>query len=232
MSEVPNIRVRKGFDIHLVGEAEKQVADMPFPVTVGLKPTDFPNLGRPKLLVAQGDTVKAGTPLFFDKNQPDVQYCAPVSGEIVRVLRGEKRKLLEITVLADKKVLYEPLATHSLEEIGTLDREIIAKQLAVSGAFPHILQRPYGTVPNPYEPPKAIFISAFDSHPLAPSDTFALAQDREVFEAGITALKRLTSGDVYIGLQKGVDASYLSEQEGVHYYYVRGPHPAGNVVIT
>lgn len=230
-SEIPTFRIRQGFDIRLEGVAKKQIAQVPSSETFALKVTDFQSITRPKLLVAEGDNVKAGTPLLYDKQQPSIQYCAPVSGEIARILRGEKRKLLEIIVLADKEIQYEPLAAHSVEDIAQLSPKAISEQLCKSGAWPHLLQRPYGIVASPEDRPKAIFISAFDSHPLAPDYTFMLAQDKEAFKAGLAALRRLSPGAVHIGLPKGKDSSYFATQAHVKYYSFQGPHPVGNVGV-
>src|SRR5690606_29542650 len=97
------VKLKKGFDIKLVGKAEKQLIDFQQAQTFAIKPTDFIGMQRPKLLVKEGDVVKAGTPILFDRKSERVMYTSPVSGEVVEVKRGEKRKLLEIKILADQQ---------------------------------------------------------------------------------------------------------------------------------
>ena len=101
------VKLKRGFDIRLVGKAEKKVGDYQPVKTFAIKPTDFIGMQRPKVLVKEGDTVKAGTPILFDKKLEKVKYVAPVSGEIIEIKRGEKRKLLEIKILADGEINFE-----------------------------------------------------------------------------------------------------------------------------
>src|SRR5690606_31769250 len=99
------INIKKGLNINLLGEAEKNIADLPIPGTFAIKPTDFIGV-TPKILVNKGDEVHAGSPLFYDKNNEQIKFCSPVSGEIIDVIRGEKRRILEIKILADKEIVY------------------------------------------------------------------------------------------------------------------------------
>ena len=124
---------------------------------------------RPKLKVAEGDTVKAGSPVLFDKMQEDVMICSPVSGEVVEVKRGAKRKILEIKILADKEIEFESFKSFNLSDLQKVTREQAYEQMAQGGVWSNIIQRPYGIVASPSDTPKAIHISAFDTHPLAAS---------------------------------------------------------------
>lgn len=146
---------------------------------------------RPKVLVKEGDTVKAGTPILFDKKLEKVKYVAPVSGEIIEIKRGEKRKLLEIKILADGEINFENFEKLTSSGINSASRETIVDKLTTSGVWPQIIQRPYGIVANPDESPRAIFISGFDSHPLAPDYDYILKGQSNYFQAGIDALKNL-----------------------------------------
>ena len=121
MSEI--VKLKKGFDINLAGKAEKKIADFPQSETFAIKPTDFVGMKRPKLLVTEGDNVKAGTPVLYDKMQENVMYCSPVSGEIVEVKRGAKRKILEIRILADKEIEYEDFRAYTISDLLNLSRE-------------------------------------------------------------------------------------------------------------
>lgn len=222
------VKLRKGFDLKLVGKAPLELANFAGAQTFAIKPTDFPGIQRPKVLVNEGDTVKAGTPILIDKALDQVIYAAPVSGEIVEVKRGEKRKLLEIKILADSTVSHENFGKIDLNQ----SREEIAAKLASSGVWPNIIQRPYGIVANPQDTPKAIFVSGFDTNPLAPDYGFTLQGEEKYFQAGIDALAKLTSGKVHLNVDgsKPVPAVY-SGVKNAQVNQFSGPHPAGNVGV-
>ena len=223
------VKLKKGFDINLAGKAKQEVGDYESPKTYALKPTDFIGFRRPKVLVNEGDTVKAGTPILIDKSMDQVMYASPVSGEIVEIKRGEKRKLLEIKILADEKISFHKSEKLNLE---SLDRDSLASALAASGVWPNIIQRPFGIVANPADTPKSIFISGFDSHPLAPDFGFVLQGQSEAFQAGIDALAKLTSGKVHLSLDgKANTPDVFSGIKNVEIHKFSGPHPAGNVGV-
>ncbi|TFV96230.1 Na(+)-translocating NADH-quinone reductase subunit A [Algoriphagus kandeliae] len=224
-----NVKLRKGFDINLAGKAAKEMVDFEPAQTFAIKPTDFVGMQRPKVLVNEGDTVKAGTPILFDKAMDQVQYLSPVSGEIIEIKRGEKRKLLEIKILADKETSYEDLGKIDLK---STDRATLVEKLAAGGVWPHIIQRPYGVVANPADEPKAIFISAFDSNPLAPDMGFVLQGEEQYFQAGLDALTKLTSGKVHLNVNGAEQVSALfANAKGVQINKFSGAHPAGNVGV-
>src|SRR6187200_2277704 len=146
------IRLRKGFDINLAGKAAPKVAaaaSRDLGETFVVKPTDFHGIYLPKVVVNEGDTVKAGTPLFHDKRTEAIVFTAPVSGEVVEVKRGEKRKLLEVKILADKQIDYVQFQKYNSTEIQSLTREAAQKQILASGAWPNLIQRPFGILANP-----------------------------------------------------------------------------------
>ncbi len=226
------IKLKKGFDINLAGKAEKKIAACEQPDTFAIKPTDFLGIKRPKVLVTEGDTVKAGTPLLFCKMMEKVQYCAPVSGEVVEVKRGEKRKLLEIRILADKTQEYEKFKKFSISDLNKLQREDVQDQMLNSGVWPNIIQRPYGVVANPEDTPKAIFISTFDSHPLAPDYDFIFADQENYFQAGIEVLRKFTPGNIHLGLDGRSEVSKVfAHIKDVEIHRFMGPHPSGNVGV-
>ena len=195
------IKLKKGFDINLVGKAEKKIAETSQPETFALKPDDFVGMQRPKMLVNEGDNVKAGTPIFHDKKNEQVMYCAPVSGEIVEIKRGEKRKILEVKILADKEVQYEEFNKYSVSDLNNLTREQAQEQLHKSGAWVNVIQRPFGIVADSNDSPKSIFISGFDSHPLAPDYGVLFNGQEQYIQAGIDVLSKFTEGTIHFNLR-------------------------------
>ncbi|MGB4845830.1 MAG: hypothetical protein WBP16_15300, partial [Ferruginibacter sp.] len=223
-----NIKIKRGLNIKLQGEAAKTVSSISLPELFGLKPPDFAGL-TPKLLVNTGDEVLAGTPLIYDKNNEAIKFSSPVSGEVVEILRGDKRRIMEIKILADKEIRYEPFKKANPND---LSRDEITKALLNSGTWPFIRQRPFGTVANPGENPKSIFISAFDSNPLAPDINFIMQDNDPDFQTGLDALRKLTDGKIHLNIKDDATTSTVfTNARDVSINKISGPHPAGNVGI-
>lgn len=226
------IKLKKGFDINLAGKAEKKIVEVEQPETFAYKPSSFYGISRPKLTVKEGDRVKAGTPILFDKKNSRVLHVAPVSGEITSIMRGEKRKLLEIVISADKAIEYEVFDKHTASDINGLSRENIVEQMLNGGVWPNLVQRPYGVIADPDETPKSIFISAFDSHPLAPAYDFIFKGQDQYFQAGLDVLKKLTTGAVHVNINGDAEVSPMfAHAKGIELNKFSGPHPAGNVGV-
>lgn len=226
------IRLKKGFTINLAGKAAPKVVESEQPETFVIKPTDFHGLYMPKPVVNVGDTVKAGTPLFHDKKFENVLHTSPVSGEVVEIKRGEKRKLLEIKVLADKTVEHEAFRKYSVSDIANLSATDIKEQILKSGIWPSIVQRPFGIIADPSVTPKSIHISAFDTHPLAPDYSILFKGQDQFFQVGIDILKKLTSGQVNVNTHSTSEISTVfSQVKGAEVNKFSGPHPAGCVGV-
>ena len=225
MSKVINLK--RGLNIRLKGDAEKVLGTSIEADKLALKPTDFPGL-VPKILVKPGQEVKTGEPIFFDKYNPEILCTAPASGEVLEINRGERRKVLEIVIKADGK-------NNSLEFTKTdpqkLSRDEIKEQLKKSGLWAFLKQRPYGTVAKPETTPLHIFISGFDSAPLAPDYEFVLKGQTSAFQTGINALAKLTDGKIQVGIRPEQVNGFFSEIKNIEITQFSGPHPAGNVGI-
>lgn len=220
------IKLKRGLDIHLLGEAARKLVCLPQAASYALKPDDFVGV-TPKLLVREGDRVKAGNALFFDKNNPQVLFSSPVSGVVSAVRRGEKRKLQEIVVTPDAEQVYEPF---TVPDLNKASREDVAGVLLAAGLWPCLVQRPYGIIADPGQTPKSIFVSGFDSAPLAPDMNFVLAEEFDNLKTGFEVLKKLTSGKVHLGLKAGTEG-VLNRIDNAEQHLFSGPHPAGNVGV-
>jgi Na+-transporting NADH:ubiquinone oxidoreductase subunit A len=232
-------QLNRGFDINLLGEAEAKIGE---PIrklrstTYALKPKDFIGMSPiPKVIPEVGTQVKAGDPLFFDKKRPEIIYAAPVSGEYIELRRGEKRSVDEIVILADQgEVQYREY--ENIPDLSSVAREDLVSFLTASGAWPFIRQRPFDVVADPTETPKSIFVSTFDTAPLAPNLNLAVEGKEEVFQKGLEVLTKLTDGKVHLGLDaRGTEAPAKAfteaNIEGVEKHWFSGQHPAGNVGI-
>jgi Na+-transporting NADH:ubiquinone oxidoreductase subunit A len=221
------IKLRKGLDIKLKGKAEKIIKQMDLDGKFAVKPTDFQGL-TPKLAVKVGDEVKAGTPLFYDKYQPEIKFVSPQSGKVIEINRGERRRILEVVVEADKKNSSEEFRQENPLE---LSGDEIKGELLKSGLWPAIKMRPYGIVAKPTDSPKAIFVSGFSTAPLGPDYDYVLNGEEKSWQTGIDAISKLTEGKVHLGLPgEGVNKLF-SGTKGVEITRFSGTHPAGNVGI-
>jgi Na+-transporting NADH:ubiquinone oxidoreductase subunit A len=226
------IRLKRGFDISLAGKAAPTIASSEQPEVFAIKPTDFHGIYMPKLLVKEGDNVKAGSPLFHDKKHEEIVFTAPVSGEVVEIRRGEKRKLLEVKILADRTVEYVSFNKYSVSDIIHMKRETAQKQLLESGAWVNIIQRPFGIVADPSETPKSIFISGFDTHPLAPDYNILFKGQEQFFQSGIQILKKFTEGLIHLNVHSEKEIGQVfSQTQGIELNKFAGPHPAGCVGV-
>ena len=225
MSKVINLK--RGLNIPIKGEAEKTLGSMIVADKVAIKPTDFPGL-IPKILVKLEQEVKAGEPIFFDKYNPDIFFTAPVSGQVIAVNRGERRKVLEIIIKADGK---NESVAFTAADPQRLSREEVKSTLINSGLWPNLIQRPYGTLAKPAHTPKHIFISGFDSAPLAPDYEFTLQGEASALQTGINALAKLTDGKVFLGISPSQANGVFSGLKNVEINQFSGPHPAGNVGV-
>lgn len=230
------ITIRKGLDIPIGGTAELLLTDARSITTYAVKPTDFVGL-TPRLVVEEGDTVCVGDALFVDKHDERIRFTSPVDGQVKAIVRGEKRKLLEVVVEADYKStgsIGSDCKSSPTPRMQTAE-EIKAVMLQC-GLWTMLRQRPFGTVANPDDKPKAIFVSTFDSAPLAPDYDFVLQGRETYFAKGIEVLTLLTEGLVHVCFRPDQNLSNVFG-EGRHMglplrvvtHYIKGPHPAGNI---
>lgn len=217
-----NIVLKKGLNIPLAGVPRLAVKRTVTPVTVAVQPSDYKGLNA-RLLVREGDKVLAGSPVLADKKNPDVLVTSPVSGTVKEVVRGDKRKLLAVLVDADKDQEYLDFGAAG----SALTAEEVKDKLLKSGLWAAFIQRPYGILADPAVKPKAIFVSAFSTAPLAADTEFTLGNDTAVLQAGVSALAKLAKVHVSV---KSADSAFahLSDAE-IH--VVKGKHPAGNVGV-
>ena len=222
------IKLRKGLDIHLQGKAEEKKIQLKSNGRYALVPDDFEGV-TPKVVVKEGDKVKAGDALFVNKQYPEVKFASPVSGTVREVVRGERRKVLCIKVDADAQQEFKDFGRKDVDKL--VDDQVI-NALLDAGIFGYINQLPYAVSTNPSVKPKAIFVSALRDKPLAASFDFELKGQEEDFLTGMKALTRIAK--TYLGVGKGSSLASLipkliSNQVSVNVF--DGKCPAGNVGV-
>uniref|UniRef100_UPI004049DAAE Na(+)-translocating NADH-quinone reductase subunit A n=1 Tax=Flavobacterium sp. TaxID=239 RepID=UPI004049DAAE len=218
-----DIRIKKGLDLKLKGDAELQVSDVSRSKVYAIKPSDFHGI-IPKMIVKEGAIVKAGEVIFYSKNDESVKFVSPVSGKIQEIKRGEKRVILEILIAADSQ---DNHSEHSKKNPKDLSAEEVKTFLLASGCWPFVKQRPYDIVANSNDVPKAIFVSGINSAPLAADLNFTMKGKQDALKAGFTALTKLTSGKVHVTVSPSSD--YMPAIDGVSVHKGQGVHPIGLV---
>ena len=219
-----DIKIKKGLDIKLEGEAEKATENAIVSNFYAIRPEDFHQV-TPKLVAREGDKVKAGSTVFYDKSDESVKFVSPVSGEIVEIERGAKRRILTIKIKADKEQAYEDFGKLDVQ---SANAEAVKSRLLESGCWAFIKQRPYDVVAKPNGMPKSIFISAYASAPVAADLDYTLQGKEAELQAAVTALSKLTEGAVHVSVGKNGN-SPLANLNNVTVHKVSGPHPSGNV---
>ena len=218
-----HICIKKGHDIKINGVPNDEISTHYQPKSVAIMPRSFRSV-KPKLMVKEGDNVQIGSPLFFDKTKPEVKWASPASGTISAIQFGARRVIEKIVIaVEDQNFLSGKI--FSIEELESSTREIILNRLLDANLFSLIRQRPFNKVANPKDEPRDIFISAVNTAPLAVNLEKVINSEIEAFQAGITALSKLTNGDVYVTGQNKIDLKDAIVQT------ISGPHPAGNVGI-
>jgi Na+-transporting NADH:ubiquinone oxidoreductase subunit A len=218
-----DIRIKKGLNINLVGAAEQTTSKAVLSNVYAIQLSDFHGI-IPKMMVKQGAEVKAGEPLFYNKNIESMVFVSPVSGELIEIERGDRRRILTLKILADKT---QEVFSGAAIDIENASKEELKATLLKSGCWPFIKQRPYDVIANPDTTPKAIFISGYSSAPLQADLNYVLQGKEKELQTAITALGKLTPGKVHVSV--GSSASPLSSMKGVELHNVSGPHPAGLV---
>src|SRR5690606_25487988 len=219
-----DIKIKKGLDIKLKGEAEKATENAIISNYCTLMPEDFHGV-IPKLLVKVGAKVKAGEAVFHDKSNEAVKFTSPVSGEVIEILRGEKRRILAIKLQADKEQVYQDFGKF---DVHSANGEAVKQHLLASGCWPFIKQRPYDIIAKTDRIPRDIFISGHVTAPLAADLDYVLKGKEAELQAAVTALGKMTEGKVHVSVGKK-SQSPLAGLSGIVLHQVSGPHPSGNV---
>ena len=223
MSEI--IRLRKGLDIRLLGKPENKILQTHTARSCALCPDDFTGI-TPKVVVKEQQRVKAGEALFIDKNHPEVKFVSPVSGEVAAVNRGARRKVMSVVVTPDSTQEYVEFGVKSVQSLS--GREVLSALLE-SGLFGFFRQRPYDVIACPEDSPRGIFVSAFDSKPLAPDFEIVLKGNELDFQTGLSALSKIAPTS--LGISAAQTSKALTEAKNVDVYIFKGANPAGNVGV-
>ena len=218
------IKIRKGLDLPITGEPKQSIEDGPKIRTVALVGFDYHGM-KPTMEVKVGEQVKIGQLLFTDKKTPGVQYTSPASGTVSAINRGAQRVFQSVVIDVEGD---EALEFDRYDDLGSLTREQVQKNLVDSGLWTALRTRPYSKVPNLDSAARSIFVSAMDSNPLAADPAVVIAEKAESFKQGLQILKKLTEGKVFVAHAPGASIPKV-EGEGFSFHVFDGVHPAGIV---
>lgn len=219
------IKLHRGLDIKLAGAAVKRGVTLKKPSRYALQPDDFSGM-TPRVLVKEGDTVRAGEALFQNKDYPEVKFASPVGGTVTAIMRGERRKVLYVEVTADEK---QEAVDFGKKDVSSLDGNAVVAAILEAGLFGFITQLPYAVSTNPQTMPKGIFVSALRDKPLAADFEYELEGQEQSFQTGLTALSKIAR--TYLGIGAKQTAEALVNARDVEVNVFDGPCPAGNVGV-
>lgn len=219
-----DIKIKKGLNINLVGEAEKVLSGAPRAKTFVIRPADF-HLITPRMMVKEGDSFRVGDPIFYNKDNEVMKFVSPVSGTLQQIKRGARRVITELVIVADPQDTYKDFGVLDLK---SADKNQIQALLLEAGCWPFIQQRPYAIIAKPDGTPRDIFVSALNTVPLANDFEFSLRGKERELQAAVDALAKFTTGKIHVGIGHNVESVFKSINNVV-LHRVSGPHPAGNV---
>jgi Na+-transporting NADH:ubiquinone oxidoreductase subunit A len=219
-----DIKIKKGLTIKLKGEAEKILSSAPRSRTFAIRPSEF-HLIIPKMVVREGGKVQAGDTIFYSKSNELIKFVSPVSGTLTKIERGAKRVITQIVIEADVQDTFKDFGSLNPH---TASPEAIKTRLLESGCWPFIMQRPYAVIANTEQAPRDIFVSGVNTAPLANDLDFSLTGKEKQLQAALTALSKLTTGKVHVGVAKSGTSPFKGLKD-ITLHNVSGPHPAGNV---
>lgn len=226
------VALKAGHDIKLTGGASPDTNLVSQVSHFAIKPRNFRGMAPiPKVIPAVGDHVDAGDALMYDKNNPDIKYCAPVSGELLEIRRGAKRAITDLIIKSDSEVSFK---SNEVPNLANASRQDLIDFLMTTGGWAHLNQRPFDMVPSPSVSPKNIFVSTFNTAPNAPNLNLIVDGNEAAFQKGLDTLTALTDGKVYLGLDARsghTSHSAFVNASGVETNWFAGKHPAGNVGV-
>ena len=224
-----HLRLKKGHDFNLGNYSVDEIADLKEPSEILISPLDFSYI-KPKLLIKEGDKVQVGTPIFFDKLNPDIKFVSSVSGKVSKIVYGDRRVVQSIIISNDAQ--YDLLDV-DLDENASFSKDDWIKNLKEYGLWPVIRQRPFSKIADSDLPPKSVFVSLYDTRPYGCSPELIISSNKDLFNKGLKLISKIADCPVHICTNVGFDLDLISigNQRSCEMHTIEGPHPAGNVGV-
>ena len=221
-----SFKIKRGFDLQVEGSPSTDIADSPVSNTISVYPHQIKRI-KARAAVSVGDQVQIGSPLYFDKKNPDLQFCSPAAGTVSNIILGERRALHTITVERDADETAVDFPKYSPADLGNADAATLLKDLTRTGLIALIEERPFSKIPTAGVTPKSIFINAMNTAPFQPAASVLIQGEDEAYRIACAALKKMTDGRVF-ACSAPDDAGLLPDLDGVDKHSFSGPHPSGN----
>ena len=217
-----DISIKYGANLNLKGLASTELEVAKKSLNYALNPDDFFGL-IPRMLVKEGDKVSLGQPIFHDKNDESIKIVSPVSGKILEIVRGAKRKILNIIINKEG----DSIVNFKIPNLSSISKDKILQLLVDSGCLAFIRQRPYNIIARPNRPPKSIFVSIHSTAPYAADYDFILKKRMDEFQNGVNVMSKLIGKPVNLSISHNCDSDF-SILNNVDIFKIKGAHPSGN----
>lgn len=219
------VTLKRGLDVQLGVPPGRTISPRVDARRTALSLTDYQDL-RASLAIAVGDRVSVGQRLCVDRKHPEVAYTSYCSGVVREIERAAKRRLKCIVVETDGSEDAISFPQFNSSSAAKLSRSEVRDLLLRSGTWTSLRSRPFDRVAPPDIEPRAIFVTAIDTNPLAPDPAIVLSDQVEAFTVGVNAVAKLTNGTTYICKAPGADIPAL-HSDRLQTVEFAGPHPAG-----
>ena len=217
-----DVSIKDGANLNLKGLASMELEVANMSLNYALNPDDFFGL-IPRMLVKEGDKVSLGQPIFHDKNNESVKIVSPVSGKIQEIVRGAKRKILNVIIKKEG----ESAVNFKIPSLSNISNKKILELLIESGSLAFIRQRPYNIIARPDRPPKSIFVSVHSTAPYAANYDFILKKRMDEFQVGVDVMSKLIGKPINLSISHNCESDF-STLNNVDVYKIKGAHPSGN----
>jgi len=224
-----HLKLTKGHDFYLDHYIANEIAGSKDCDKITMSPLDFPYI-KPKLLIKEGDEVKVGTSVFFDKLNPDIKFVSPVSGKVSDIIYGERRVVESISISNDLR--YES-REFDFDESSAVSKGVWVDRLKESGLWPLIRQRPFSKIADSEKSPKSVFISLYDTRPYGCDPELVISSNKDLFNKGLKLISKIADCPIHICTGVGFDLDLISigNQRSCELHTIEGPHPAGNIGV-
>ena len=219
---IKDVSIKDGANLNLKGLASMELEVANMSLNYALNPDDFFGL-IPRMLVKEGDKVSLGQPIFHDKNNESIKIVSPVSGKIQEIVRGAKRKILNVIIKKEG----ESAVNFKIPSLSSISNKKILELLIESGSLAFIRQRPYNIIARPDRPPKSIFVSVHSTAPYAANYDFILKKRMDEFQVGVDVMSKLIGKPINLSISHNCESDF-STLNNVDVYKIKGAHPSGN----
>ncbi len=191
------IRIKKGYNLKVVGSPSVSVQKTEQPTHLALLPEHLPFV-KPRLKVAKGDHVALGSPLIEDKRNPKIQFLSPGGGCITDIRFGPRRVIQEIIIKLNETEKAVDFERYSPEDIDKMSRDQLIQALITGGLWPLIKELPFRDHASLEVEPPCLYVILDSLEPFHPLPKVYLNGNDALFRFGLKVLNKLAAAPVYV----------------------------------